>query len=123
MITRSIFQFLISYIYIFFECHYFALDFILILCHLQFTGYEDRTTLLRDYIILGFSYYNIKIIDVFALIVHLLTSNYTNFFVWPICSPMFSSGIDLPIFSKLQLDFEGLKINFLDLFSEVQIFY
>ena len=68
MIRRSIFQFLILYIYIFFEYHYFALDFILILCHLQFTGYEDRTTLLRDYIILGFSYYNIKIIDDYIML-------------------------------------------------------
>ena len=42
MINRSIIQFLILYIYIFFECHYFVLNFILILCHLQFTGYKDR---------------------------------------------------------------------------------
>ena len=63
MIRRSIFQFLILYIYIFFECHYFVLDFILILCHLQFTGYEDRISLLYDYIVLGFKYYSIKFIN------------------------------------------------------------
>ena len=68
MIRRSIFQFLILYIYIFFECHYFVLDFILILCHLQFTGYEDRTSLLCDYIILGFTYYSIKIIDDYIML-------------------------------------------------------
>ena len=54
MISRSIIQFLILYIYIFFECHYFLLNFILILWYLQVTGYEDRISLLYDYIILGF---------------------------------------------------------------------
>ena len=63
MTTRSIIQFLILYIYIFFECHYIVLDFILILCHLQFTGYEDRISLLYDYIILGFKYHSIKFIN------------------------------------------------------------
>ena len=63
MIRRSMFQFLILYIYIFFECHYFALDFILILCHLQFTGYEDRISLLYDNIILCFKYHSIKFIN------------------------------------------------------------
>ena len=68
MIRRSMFQFLILYIYIFFECHYFALDFILILCHLQFTGYEDRISLLYDYIILGFKYYSIKFINDYIML-------------------------------------------------------
>ena len=68
MIRRSIFQFLILYIYIFFECHYFVLNFILILCHLQFTGYEDRISLLYDYIILGFKYYSIKFINDYIML-------------------------------------------------------
>ena len=39
-----------------YECHYFLLNFILILCHLQVTGYEDTICLLYDYIILEFKY-------------------------------------------------------------------
>ena len=46
----------------FLEPHYFVLNFILILCHLQFTGYEDSISLLCNYIILGFKYYSIKFI-------------------------------------------------------------
>ena len=68
MINRSIIQFLILYIYIFFECHYFVLNFILILCHLQFTGYKDRISLLYDYIILGFKYYSIKFINDYIML-------------------------------------------------------
>ena len=66
MISRSIIQFLISYI--FFQCHYFVLNFILILCHLQVTGYEDRISLLYDYIILGFKYYRIKFINDYIML-------------------------------------------------------
>ena len=60
MISRSIIQF--SVLYIFFQCHCFALNFILILCHLQVTSYENRITWLHDYIILGFKQYRIKFI-------------------------------------------------------------
>ena len=66
MISRSIIQFLI--LYIFFECHYFVLNFILILCHLQLSGYEDRISLLYDYIILGFKYYSIKFINDYIML-------------------------------------------------------
>ena len=59
MISHSIIHFLILYIYIFLECHYFALNFILILYHLQVTCYEDRIILLYDYIILDYKHYNI----------------------------------------------------------------
>ena len=58
MISHSIIQFLI--LCIFFEFHYFLLNFILILCHSQVRGYEDRISLLYVYIILGFKYYIIK---------------------------------------------------------------
>ena len=68
MIRRSIFQFLILYIYIFFECHYFVLNFILILCHLQFTGYKDSISLLYDDIILGFKYCSIKFINDYIML-------------------------------------------------------
>ena len=68
MIRRSIIQFLILHIYIYFECHYFALNFIFILCHLQFTGYEDRISLLYDYIVLGFKYYSIKFINDYIIL-------------------------------------------------------
>ena len=61
MISHSIIQFLI--LYIFFEFHYFLLNFILILCHLQVRGYEDRISLLYVYIILGFKYYIIKFLS------------------------------------------------------------
>ena len=66
MISRSIIQFLI--LYIFFECHYSVLNFILILCHLQLSGYEDRISLLYDYIILGFKYYSIKFINDYIML-------------------------------------------------------
>ena len=66
MISRSIIQFLI--LYIFFERHYFVLNFILILCHLQLSGYEDRISLLYDYIILGFKYYSIKFINDYIML-------------------------------------------------------
>ena len=58
MISRSIIQFIISYI--FFECHYFILNFNLILCHLSVTAYDDRINFLYDYVILGFRYYGIN---------------------------------------------------------------
>ena len=68
MIRRSIIQFLILYIHIFFECHYVVLNVILILCHLEFTGYEDRISLLYDYIVLGFKYYSIKFINDYIIL-------------------------------------------------------
>ena len=68
MIRRSISEFLILYIYIFFECHYFVLNFILILCYLQFTGYKDSISLLYDDIILGFKYYSIKFINDYIML-------------------------------------------------------
>ena len=46
----------------------FCLKFILILYHLQFTGYEDRISLLYDYIILGFKYYSIKFINDYIML-------------------------------------------------------
>ena len=52
----------------FFECHYFALNFILILCHLQFTGYKDMISLSYDYIILGFKNYSIKFINDYIML-------------------------------------------------------
>ena len=66
MVSRSIMQFLISYI--FFECHYFVLNFILILCHWQVTGYEDRISLSYDCTILGFKYYSIKFINDYIML-------------------------------------------------------
>ena len=60
MISRSIIQFLI--------CHYFSLNFILILCHLQVTGYENRISLLYGYIILGFKYHSIKFINDYIML-------------------------------------------------------
>ena len=48
MISRSIIQFLA--VYIFYECHYFVFNFIVILRQLQVTGYEGSITLLYDYI-------------------------------------------------------------------------
>ena len=48
--------------------NYFVLNFILILCHLQVTGYEDRISLLYDYIILGFKYYSIKFINSYIML-------------------------------------------------------
>ena len=66
MISRSIIQFLISYI--FFECHYFVLNFVFILCHLLVSGYEDRISFLHDYIILGFKYYSIKFINNYIML-------------------------------------------------------
>ena len=68
MINRSIIQFLILYIYIFFECHYFVFHLILILCHLEVTGYEDRISLLDGYIIVGFKYYSIKFINDYIML-------------------------------------------------------
>ena len=68
MIRRSIIQFLILFIDIFFECHYFVLNFILILCHLQLTGCEDRISLLYDYIISGFRYYSMKLINDYIML-------------------------------------------------------
>ena len=66
MISRSIIQFLISYI--FFECHYFVLNFVFILRHLLVSGYEDRISFLHDYIILGFKYYSIKFINNYIML-------------------------------------------------------
>ena len=48
--------------------HYFVLNFILILCHLQVSGYEDRISLLYDYIILGFKYYIIKFLNDYIIL-------------------------------------------------------
>ena len=45
-----------------------VLNFILILCHLQFTGYEDRISLLYGYIILRFKYYRIKFINDYIML-------------------------------------------------------
>ena len=36
--------------------------------HLHATGYEDRISLLYDYIILGFKYYNIKFINDYIML-------------------------------------------------------
>ena len=66
MISRSIIQFTILYIY--FEYHYFVLNFRLILCHLQVTSYKDRICLIYDYIILGFNYYSIKFINDYIIL-------------------------------------------------------
>ena len=66
MIRRSIIQFLLLYIYTFFECHDFVLNFVF--CHLQFTGYEDRISLLHNYIILGLKYYSIKFINDYIML-------------------------------------------------------
>ena len=66
MVSRSIMQFLISYI--FFECHYFVLNFILTLCHWQVTGYEDTISLSYDCTILGFKYYSIKFINDYIML-------------------------------------------------------
>ena len=52
----------------FFGCRYFVLHFILILCHLEVTGYEDRISLLYDYIIVGFKYYSIKFINDYIML-------------------------------------------------------
>ena len=68
MIRRSIIQFLILFIDIFFEYHYFVLNFILILCHLQLTGCEDRISLLYDYIISGFRCYSMKFINDYIML-------------------------------------------------------
>ena len=48
--------------------HYFVLNFILILCHLQVIDYEDRISLLFDYIILGFKYYIIKFLNDYIIL-------------------------------------------------------
>ena len=66
MISRSIIQFLM--LYMFFECHYFVLSFILPLCHLKVTGYEDGISLLYDYIIIGFEHYSIKFINDYIML-------------------------------------------------------
>ena len=66
MTSRSIIQFLS--LYIFFECHYSVLNFILFLCHLQVTDYEDMISLLYDYIILDFKYYSIKFINDYIML-------------------------------------------------------
>ena len=46
----------------------FFLNFILISCHLQVIGYEDRISLLYDYIISGFKYYSIKFINYYIML-------------------------------------------------------
>ena len=44
------------------------LTFMLISCHLQVTGYEDRISLIYDYIILVFKYYSIKFINGYVIL-------------------------------------------------------
>ena len=60
MISHSIIQFTILYL---FFCYYFVFNFILILCHLEVTGYEDKISFLHDYIILGFKCYSVNFIN------------------------------------------------------------
>ena len=53
----------------------FVLNFDLILSYLQVTVYGDMISLLYDYIILGFKYYNIKFINSYIMLKLMYSKN------------------------------------------------